>query len=720
MNIQSRLSTLTIEEKIGQLLQLAPFFFIKDLKVEVAGALRTLDLSEADIFLAGSVLGIHDAKEMIAIQKTYLQKSRHKIPLMFMADVIHGYETIFPIPIALASSFNPDLAKRAARIAALEAQTAGIHVTFAPMVDVSRDPRWGRVMEGFGEDAYLASCFSRASVEGFQHDGIDKEGNLAACVKHFAAYGAPEAGRDYNTVDMSMYTFYNHYAPPYQAGIKAGAHLIMTAFNTFNGIPATVHRGLLRDILRKEMGFEGVVITDYDALQQVIAHGVAADRKEAARLAIEAGVDIEMASTAYVRYLKTLIDEGDIPLSMLDEAVLRVLALKEKLGLFDNPFKGADPLKAQQRVRHPDHLAESESLARECLVLLKNDHQVLPLDKTRSIALIGPYVDEPSTNGNWSWHGDIRLNETLHHAFARKGHDVVMAKPGDQATDYDRQDIDMLKKADVIIICAGEQARHSGEARSRTKLGLPDGQETLIKLAKATGRPVVVLLFSGRPLVLNDILEADAVMLCWFLGSRAASAIVDLVNGTFNPSGRLPMTFPQHEGQIPIYYNHLNTGRPYLDERNEYVSKYLDVSNHPQFAFGFGLSYARFIYADMRLNQEVMNMDDTLTITVNVTNDSQREGHEVIQLYIRDLVSLPVRPVKELKKFQKVWFGPAETKPIAFHLKVADLAAFDQTGKPHIEPGAFDVFVGGDSNTTLSKRFVLKDASTILAASILK
>ncbi len=709
MNIQSLLSTLTIEEKAGQLLQLAPFFFIKDLKVEVAGALRALDLSEADIFLAGSVLGIHDAKEMIAVQKKYLQRSRHKIPLMFMADVIHGYETIFPIPIALASSFHPDLAKKAARIAALEAQTAGIHVTFAPMVDVSRDPRWGRVMEGFGEDAYLASCFSCASVEGFQHDGIGKEGNLAACVKHFAAYGAPEAGRDYNTVDMSMHTFYNHYAPPYQAGIKAGAHLVMTAFNTFNGIPATVHQGLLRDILRGQMGFDGVVITDYDALQQVITHGVASELKEAARLAIEAGVDIEMASTAYFRYLKTLIDEGVIPLALLDEAVLRILTLKEKLGLFDNPFKGADALKATQRVRHPDHLATSERIARECTVLLKNDHQVLPLDKTRSIALIGPYVDESSTNGNWSWHGDHRLNETLHHAFARKGHDIVMAKTGNQATDYDRQDIDTLKQADVIIVCAGEQARQSGEARSRTRLDLPDGQETLIKMAKATGKPVVVLLFCGRPLVLKEILKADAVMLCWFLGSRAASAIVDLVNGTFNPSGRLPMTFPQNEGQIPIYYNHLNTGRPYRDERNEYVSKYLDVSNDPQLSFGHGLSYARFNYEDMRLDKEVMAINETLTITVTVTNDSQQAGHEVIQLYIRDLVSLPVRPVKELKGFQKVWFDPAETKSIVFELKAKDLSAFDQQGKPQIEPGTFDVFVGGGSNTTLSRRFVLKD-----------
>jgi beta-glucosidase len=705
MNLKQLLKTLTIEEKIGQLMQLAPFFFKKDSKVEVIGSVRHLDLDEDEIFLAGSVLGIGHQEEMMSIQKKYLEKSRHKIPLVFMADIIHGYESIFPIPLALACSFNPSLVEQASKVSALEAQTAGIHVTFAPMSDVSRDPRWGRVMESFGEDPYLASLMSAATVKGFQGTDISKVGHLASCVKHFAAYGAVEAGRDYNTVEMSMHQFYNVYAPPYEAAIKAGTHLAMMAFNTFNGIPCTVHDMLIQNILKEEMHFKGVVITDYDGLQQVIAHGVAKDRKDAAYQGIKAGIDIEMMSTTYIKHLKTLVEEGRVDIKLIDDAVMRILELKKKLGLFEDPYKGASTLDASDIVMCESHLEQTRKIAHECAVLLKNDG-LLPINKKAKLALIGPYANNQETNGAWSWHGDTRKNKTLAESFLEQQHQVIFYKNGHHIDDYDEYDINEIRNADLVILCLGEHERETGEAKSKTKLDLPRGQASLLQLAKSLNKKTVTILFNGRPLVLSDLISSEAILETWFLGSRAADAIVDLINGSVNPSGKLAMTFVQNEGQIPLYYNHLNTGRPYRNEYNEYVSKYLDVSNEPQFYFGHGLSYSKFIYQSIEANDRFKK---TNQIKVKIKNDSNYAGFEVVQLYIKDEVSKPVRPIKELKAFQKVWFEANETKTVTFKLNQSDLAYKDSHGRPCLEEGFFTISIGGSSQTELSKQVYFKE-----------
>jgi beta-glucosidase len=705
MNLKQLIKTLSIEEKIGQLMQLAPFFFKKDSKVEVIGSVRHLDLDEDEIFLAGSVLGIGNREEMISIQKKYLEKSRHKIPLVFMADIIHGYESIFPIPLALACSFNPSLVEQASKVSALEAQTAGIHVTFAPMADVSRDPRWGRVMESFGEDPYLASLMSAATVKGFQGSDISKVGHLASCVKHFAAYGAIEAGRDYNTVEMSMHQFYNVYAPPYEAAIKAGSHLAMMAFNTFNGIPCTVHDTLIQNILKDEMHFKGLIITDYDGLQQVVAHGVAENRKEAAYQGIKAGIDIEMMSTTYIKHLKALVEEGRVDIKIIDDAVMRVLELKRKLGLFEDPYKGASSLDRNKIVMCESHLELTKKIAHECAVLLKNDG-LLPIDKEVKLALIGPYANNQQTNGAWSWHGDTRKNKTLAEAFIKQQNKVVFYKNGHHISDYHEDDIKEISKADIVILCLGEYERETGEAKSKTKLNLPRGQETLLELAKLLNKKTITILFNGRPLVLNEMITSNAILETWFLGSRAADAIVDLLNGSVNPSGKLAMTFIQNEGQIPLYYNHLNTGRPYRDEYNEYVSKYLDVSNEPEFCFGHGLSYANFIYQSMDLDD---NFSNNYQVKVQIKNDSKFAGYEVVQLYIKDNVSRPVRPIKELKAFQKVWFEANETKTIIFELHQSDLLYKNEKGKPFLEAGFFTISIGGSSQTKLSKQVYCKE-----------
>lgn len=709
MNVDNLLKQLTTKEKIGQLLQLAPFHFNVDLKSEVAGRVRSLNIDTEGIFLSGSVLGIRNAEEMLDIQKKYLDNSKHQIPLIIMADIIHGYETIFPVPIALASSFNPRMAFETARISAIEASTAGIHVTFSPMADLSRDPRWGRVVESFGEDPYLAGVLAANMVKGYQNDGIEKVGNLAACVKHFAAYGASEAGRDYNTVDVSRTALHNTYLKSYKKALDAGARLVMTAFNVLDGVPATINQYLLRTVLRDLWKSDVVTISDYDSLKQVLDHGCAENEKDAAYRAIQAGLDIEMASVCYVNYLEKLIEEGIVDIQKLDEAVLRVLNLKNDLGLFDNPYKGASVVREKELVRSKKHFEISKKIALESAVLLKNE-KVLPLNKKQKIALIGPYARSKSTNGPWSWHGNIEHNKSLEEVFVNHKINLVYTSKAESIDQIEHSDYDQILKADMVVLALGENTRLSGEARSRSDIKLPNQQETLVKMAHTLNKKVVVILFNGRPLDLTNIIESDAILESWFLGSCAADAIFDLIYGIANPSGKLPMSFPRSVGQIPVYYNHLNTGRPLLEtnKNNEFLSRYLDIENTPLFNFGYGLSYSSFIYSNLRISQLEFDVDTQLRVSIDVTNESHIPGYEVVQLYIRDHTAQISRPVKELIKFEKVWLGNKDTKTVEFSLDIHDLSYYDAYGNEIYDSGKFTIMVGSNSQETMKIDIWLK------------
>ena len=701
MDLKALLKSLTFEEKIGQMLQIAPFFFIREAEIEVSGHVYDLHLNRDEIFHAGSVLGIKNAEEMINVQKLYLERSRHKIPLMFMADIIHGYETIFPVPLALSCSWNPDLAYESARISAIEAQTAGIHVTFSPMADLSRDPRWGRVVEGFGEDITLIKAFARKTVEGFQQKDIREEGSLASCVKHFAGYGAPIGGLDYNTVDLSRLSLYQHYLPAYEEAIKAGAKMIMTSFNTLDGIPATVNSFLLKDILRDEWNFKGVTISDYDSLHQIIAHGVSENDYEAAKKGIHAGLDIEMASNCYVKHAKKLLDHHEIDIKQIDEAVLRILELKEELGLFNDPYKGASIEKEKEIVYQKSHRDMAKKIASECAVLLKNDG-VLPLPKGLKIALVGPYATSTYTNGPWSWHGHNELNQSLESSLKSSGVNVIYVN--EHMTSENLKDDDLLKinEADVVIVAIGEKMYESGEARSKSILDIPYHQASWINRLKEFNKKTVTVLYNGRPLILDDIDTSDAILETWFLGSEANPAIADLLLGISNPSGKLTMSFPRNVGQIPIYYNHLNTGRPKIEGiHNEFVSYYLDVEKTPKYPFGYGLSYANFIYKNLEVSHTIMHINDIIEVSVDIHNDSPFAGYEIVQLYIKDHVAEIARPIIELKQFKKIWFNAHKEKRITFILSLDDLTYINASNKVVYEYGTFSIMVGPKSNKYL-------------------
>lgn len=702
--VKELLDKLSLEEKIGQLLQIAPFFFIKDLKVEVAGHVRHLNLDEKKIFDAGSVLGIGSPEEMIQVQKEYLKRSKHKIPLLFMADVIHGYKTIFPVPIALASSFHPKMAEITARVSAVEASSSGIHVTFSPMVDLARDPRWGRVVEGFGEDPLLISKMGAAMVKGYLGKGLESHDSLASCVKHFAGYGAAMAGRDYNTVDLSRLSLFSDYLPPYKAALDAGARAIMTSFNTIDGVPCTVNSFLLRTVLRDTWHSEAVTISDYDSLRQIIDHGVAKDAEEVAYKGITGGLDIEMASTAYSNHLEHLIDEGLVDIGLIDDAVLRILTLKADLGLFEHPYKGVDT-NEEQHVLTKEHLNKSLKVAHESMVLLENDG-ILPLKNNTKIALIGPYASSQSIIGPWSWHGSRETHDNLETVLQKN---IVFSKSDSDINSYTLQDRQQIKKADVIIYAIGESDWHSGEAHSRTELTIPDQQAKLLTIAKELNLPSVVLLFNGRPLILDELQSANALLECWFLGSESSKAIKNVLFGRVNPSGKLPITFPRSVGQIPIYYNHLNTGRPYLGEQthSQYVSKYLDSPNTPFYSFGYGLSYCKFEYSNMQCSSDTMNTIGKLLTSVEIHNNSKYSGYEVVQLYIKDHVARISRPVKELKKFKKVHFKPYETKTVDFVITIKELIYINEAGNSVYDFGDFSIMIGGLSTDTLSCDFEL-------------
>lgn len=602
------------------------------------------------------------------------------------------------------------------------------------MVDLVRDPRWGRVMESVGgEDPYLGQVFAKTMIEAYQGEDISKLGNAVACVKHFAAYGAAEAGRDYNTVDMSEREFRQYYLPAYQSAIENGAEMIMTSFNTINGIPASANQWLLRNLLRKELGFKGVVISDYSAIEETIAHGVSKDKKEAAYKAIMAGIDIDMMSNVYSNHLKELVEEGKVPEAILDESVLRVLSLKNKLGLFENPYGNIDEEREKKILKSQEHLEKARKLTAETFVLLKNDKQVLPLKKEEKIALIGPYADNIAILGSWSIYSDKARIPTLKETFEKKvGPENVLCAKGshileekdlnhilveDGATpihtenekEQERQmleeAIEVAKKADVIVLAIGEHYRQSGEACSRANIEISQIQQNLLNELRKLNKKIVTILFNGRPLVLNHVAEnTDALLEVWFPGTEGANAITDVVFGDVNPSGKLTMSFPQATGQCPIYYNHYNTGRPHIKDIR-FASRYQDIPTESYYPFGYGLSYSKFEYSDLRISSNKMKEDSSITVTVKVKNNSNVPGKEVIQLYIQDLVASVVRPTKELKGFKKEDFEAFEEKEITFEITPDMLKFWNEKLEYKVQTGEFKVFVGANSEDTMEEVF---------------
>lgn len=612
-------------------------------------------------------------------------------------------------------------------------------MNFSPMVDLVRDPRWGRVMESVGgEDPYLGQVFAKTMIEAYQGEDISKLGNAAACVKHFAAYGAAEAGRDYNTVDMSEREFRQYYLPAYQSAIENGAEMIMTSFNTINGIPASANQWLLRDLLRKELGFKGVVISDYSAIEETIAHGVSKDKKEAAYKAIMAGVDIDMMSNVYSNHLKELVEEGKVPEAILDESVLRVLSLKNKLGLFENPYGNIDEEREKRILKSQEHLEQARKLTAETFVLLKNDKQVLPLKKDSKIALIGPYADNIAILGSWSMFSDKAKIATLKETFEKKvGPENVLCAKGshileekdlnhilveDGATPIHTENekereqemlneaIEVAKKADIIVLAIGEHYRQSGEACSRANIEISQIQQNLLNELSKLNKKIVTILFNGRPLVLNHIVEkTDALLEVWFPGTEGANAITDVVFGDVNPSGKLTMSFPQATGQCPIYYNHYTTGRPPIKDFR-YVSRYQDIPTESYYPFGYGLSYSKFEYSDLRISSNKMKQDSSITVTVKVKNNSNVPGKEVIQLYLQDLVASVVRPTKELKGFKKEDFEAFEEKEITFEITPDMLKFWNEKLEYKVQTGEFKVFVGPNSEDTMEEVFEYVEA----------
>ena len=608
------------------------------------------------------------------------------------------------------------------------------------MVDLVRDPRWGRVMESVGgEDPYLGEIFAKTMIEAYQGEDISKLGNAAACVKHFAAYGAAEAGRDYNTVDMSEREFRQYYLPAYQSAIENGAEMIMTSFNTINGIPASVNQWLLRDLLRKELGFKGIVISDYSAIEETIAHGVSKDKKEAAYKAIMAGVDIDMMSNVYANHLKDLIEEGKVPEAVLDESVLRVLTLKNKLGLFENPYGNTNEEREKKILKCKEHLQKARELTAETFVLLKNEKKVLPLKRDSKIALIGPYADNIAILGSWSIYSDKARIPTLKETFEKMvgAENVLYAKGSHILEEKDlnhmlledgeppihtedekemekqmlKEAIEIAKKADVIVLAIGEHYRQSGEACSRANIEISQIQQNLLEKLSQLNKKMVIILFNGRPLVLNQVAEkTDALLEVWFPGTEGANAITDIVFGEVNPSGKLTMSFPQATGQCPIYYNHYNTGRPHIEDIR-FASRYQDIPTESYYAFGYGLSYSNFEYSDLRISNNKMDKNSSITVTVKVKNNSNMLGKEVIQLYLQDLVASVVRPTKELKGFKKVCFKPFEEKEISFEITPEMLRFWNEKMEYKAQIGEFKVFVGPHSRDTKEEVFEYVEAN---------
>ena len=754
--IDALMKRMTVDEKIGQL------------NLPVTGDITTGQAKSSDIagrIKRGEVGGLFNLKgveKIRDVQKLAVENSRLGIPLLFGMDVIHGYETIFPIPLGLSCTWDMKAIEESARIAAIEASADGISWTFSPMVDISRDPRWGRVSEGSGEDPFLGSLIARAMIQGYQGeklaDQLKRNDEIMACVKHFALYGAAEGGRDYNTVDMSRQRMYNEYFPPFEAAIEAGVGSVMASFNEVDGIPATANKWLMSDVLRGQWGFNGFVVTDYTGISEMTDHGIG-DLQTVSARAINAGVDMDMVSDGFVGTLKKSIQEGKVSMMTLNTACRRILEAKYKLGLFDDPYKYCDPKRPARDIFTRAHRDAARRIASESFVLLKNDNQTLPLKPTGTIAVIGPLADTRSNMpGTWSvaavldrspslieglremvgrmdemplnqpnepWYIPLMENGANINLLYAKGSNLISdAAYEERATMFgrslnrdNRTDAELLKealetanKADVIIAALGESSEMSGESSSRTDLNLPDVQQTLLKELVATGKPVVLVLFTSRPLILNwEQDNVPAILNVWFGGSEAAYAIGDVLFGRVNPSGKLTMSFPQNVGQIPLYYAHKNTGRPLHDGKwfEKFRSNYLDVTNEPLYPFGFGLSYTTFAYSDISLSQSSMDMQGMITASVDVSNTGLLPGGEVVQLYIRDLVGSTTRPVKELKGFERIYLQPGQTRTVTFKIAPEMLKFYDYDLQYVIEPGDFQVMIGSNSRDVKTAAFTV-------------
>lgn len=710
--VNALMAQMTTEEKIGQLIQLSADFF-QNGQAEITGPMQDKNLTLDIVYSAGSVLGISGAEQVKNIQKDFIEHNRLHIPLLFMADVVHGYQTIYPIPLGLGATFNPELVRQTSEVAARESAAGGVHVTFAPMVDLVRDPRWGRVMESTGEDPYLNSVLAKASVDGYQGDlPLDKE-HIAACVKHFAAYGAPEAGREYNTVDLSEWRFREQYLPAYAAAIEAQAMLVMTSFNTLFGVPATVNQHLMRDILRDELNFDGVLISDWDAISEVISHGVAADLAKAADLALTAGVDIDMMSFAYAKYLEKASKIDEKTLNLINEAATRVLELKEKLGLFEDPYRGLDVNAEAKEVYSSTNLAVAQRAAEESIVLLKNEADILPLQKSMKLALVGPVVATNDLLGSWSWQGERREKETLAQVFDKNFENIqVEAGCNYHSSDSisEQQAVAAAEKQDVIVAFIGLPSSDSGEATSKTDINVPKEQLALLEKLVTLNKPIISVVVTGRPLDLRRVSElSDAVVVAWFPGSKGAVAIENILDGTVSPSGKLPMTFPRNIGQVPIYYNSYRTGRPITntpeDDINKYQSKYLDCDNSPLYSFGFGLSYAKLGIKSVDIINDNVNDEQPLVLEVTVINESDFSAKNTLQCYTHQLTGETVRPVKELKQFKKLTFAANSEQKVQITIAKDLLSNVHTDLNCYVDSGKYEVMVGFDSDNVITKSF---------------
>jgi beta-glucosidase len=707
-NIEARINALlarmTLEEKLGQLQQLDG---------EANGNFRPEHLQMARQGLLGSTLNVRGAERTNQLQRVALTESRLKIPLIFGFDVIHGYRTIFPMPLAEAASWDPVAVERSAGIAAAEARAAGVHWTFAPMVDIARDPRWGRIVEGSGEDPYLGSVMAHARVRGFQGDDYSASDKVVACAKHWVAYGATEGGRDYNTTNVSERTLREVYFPPFKATVDAGVGTFMSAFNDLDGVPASANPFTLTKVLRGEWMFDGFVVSDYTSVEELIKHGVATNGADAAREALNAGVDMEMVSRLYNKHGSELVREGKLSGQTIDEAVRRVLRVKFRLGLFDKPY--ADEALERKVIFNSASVAAARQIAARSMVLLKNDHDVLPLDKNvRSIALIGPLADSRQDMlGSWTGDGKPEDVATLLQGLKAKipqarinyarGCDIS----GDKSDGFEEA-LRAAKESDVVILAVGESADMSGEAASRSSLDLPGRQLDLVKAVQGIGKPTVVVLINGRPLTINWMAaNTPAILETWFAGTEAGNAIADVLFGDVNPGGKLPVTFPRSVGQIPLYYNHKNTGRP-PDSNNKYTSKYLDVAWTPLFPFGYGLSYTQFKITNLQVGAKRIPLNGKLILSVDVENTGKRAGDQVVQLYIRDVAASVTRPVKELKGFQRITLEPGEKRRVDFILTAADLGLWNREMRFTVEPGEFKVMVGSSSEDLLEASFEIE------------
>ncbi len=717
---------MSLDEKLGQLLQLTGSYFQGE--AVLTGPEAKKGFTKEEIDLCGSVLSVWGAEKIRRIQDKIMASQPHHIPAIFMLDVIHGFRTVAPTPIAQGCTFNPDLIKEAARVSAKESAVSGIHLTFAPMSDLSRDPRWGRVMESTGEDKYLNSLCTRAMVEGFQGEELSNQYSIGACVKHFAAYGLPEGGRDYNTVEISNRTLFEDYLPAYQVGIEAGACSVMTSFNTIDRVPSSVNEWLLRDVLRNQMGFKGVLISDFNAIGECITHGVAEDAKEVAKLAMKAGVDIEMMSRCYVSTMKELIKEGEISEKLIDEAVLRILNLKNDLGLFENPYKGADEEEEKNLILCDQHREVMRKISEESFVLLENDG-ILPLQtKGQKIAFIGPYSKKRDLHSIWAIIADAKdsnsLSDVVPTLYPENEYTFVsgcnIVEPGtifegfnstvecefDSSSKEEeamRNAVEVAKNVDVVVMTIGEHRLQTGEAASFSTIELPRKQLELFQRVYEVNKNIVVVLFNGRPLDLREVKEkAKAILEVWLPGTEGAVAITNTLFGKNNPSGHLSMSFPYSVGQIPVHYDQLNTGRPILSDPNhiKFCSCYQDIPNLPLYPFGYGLSYTEFSYGKLSIDKTILTMqqDDMIIVSIPITNCGHVEGTDVVQLYIQDVKGSVARPLRELKGFKRVHLLPGETKQVTFEITEPMLRFYDIRMQFVSEAGKFIAYVGKDSN----------------------